>query len=704
MEDIQGGPQPGTPRGTGRCWRRTVPCPRPARVCRSKDWTKVRRLLGAKEEARLAASGVSGWFEALPPTIETAWPVGRAGRARRPATMADQPPRFAPMLTPGGVRAGAGRDPLAGSGWPSRALDPFHLPCPSRDASGVLRAGLVRDPATVAREHRRDDEPDMAVARGLLALASGDVAQARRLLDDAADRGEVNPVAGAAARLGAAVAAVLAGSQPDARAFERAVEEAERAGAPWLARLGRELGRRLGAAGQGTAGQGTAGRGTAGRVLGRSAGRAARVSSSASRLAEDVGSGVGDDPAWEPWTEALLALAAAWAGPHGAEDALDEAETAAEAFRRLGAAVPEAWARAIAALAAGRLGTPDARDSAAGAESLGHTTGTPGARALARAAMAIREGGNEDDLRLLAEAAADAGLALPVWTRPARPAMAPVGPGQPAGPETLAAAMTAGPVGLTIAASRDQGAARHRAGTQVRCRLLGGCVPRGRGAPRSPRRGPAEGSLAPCAARPPRRRARPPGGRPGCPLAGRGCQSPRPEPARRALRPAPPARRRRRAADSRLVARRGRRLRLDVRPGRRGPRTLVRSPQPRAAKARARFPPLPSRRRSTSRPASCSPNAVPRSRSGRPATTIEHPRSRLRRTGGGGTCSGGVGATACAPAGFGLEIRPLPGRVLAVADPGQDRLGTPHGVARPRQYALVLEALAHGGIGLRRQS
>ena len=132
------------------------------------------------------------------------------------------------------------RERLALAAW----MDPSALP--PAEASGVLRAGLVREPAAVARDHRGGDDAAMPVARGLLALAAGDVALARRLLDEAADGGEAGPIACAAARLGAAVAAILSGDPPDARAFDRAVEGAERAGVPWLARLGRDLARRLG--------------------------------------------------------------------------------------------------------------------------------------------------------------------------------------------------------------------------------------------------------------------------------------------------------------------------------------------------------------------------------------------------------------------------------------------------------------------------
>ena len=93
----------------------------------------------------------------------------------------------------------------------------------------------------------------------------------------------------------------------------------------------------------------------------------------------------------DPWGAALAELAAAWAGGSGLEPSLAAAESAADAFRRLGTAVLEAWARGIAALAASRAALPDAREDAASAESLARATGTPAARQLAHAALAIVE-------------------------------------------------------------------------------------------------------------------------------------------------------------------------------------------------------------------------------------------------------------------------------------------------------------------------
>jgi len=434
--------------------------------CRAEDWVEVRRLLGGEGE-RLAASEAGGWIDALPPAIERHDPwvaLAAARRARNDGRWSAALAAYAHAETEFGPARAADaprRERLTLAAW----TDPSALPTP--DASGVLRAGLVRDPSVVAHDHRHHDDPDMPVTLGLLALATGDTAIARLLLKDAVERGDAGPIALAGARLGAAVVTMIAGEPPDARAFERAVEEAERAGVPWLARLGRELGHTLGGVGLGTRTVERTKGGRTAALWGGGTGPGAMP-----RPAVGVAPGAGDEVAAEPWAEALLALAAAWAGQHGIEDVVDDADAAADAFRRLGAAVPESWARSLAALASGRLGMPDARAAAVGAESLSRATGTPGARALALAAMAALDDGHETDHLLLAEVAvAETGIALPAWSRPVPVATMSVGPGRVPNGEA-----NADPLMEPIAVGRGNGVTHHRSGVEVRVRLLGGCA------------------------------------------------------------------------------------------------------------------------------------------------------------------------------------------------------------------------------------
>ncbi|MCJ7711118.1 MAG: winged helix-turn-helix domain-containing protein, partial [Chloroflexi bacterium] len=380
---------------------------------------------------------------ALPPAIERHDPWVALAAARRArnngrwtaaiAAYAHAEAEFGPARAADAPR----RERLALAAW----MDPSAQP--PADASGALRSGLVREPAAAARDHRGDNDPAMPVARGLLSLVAGDVVVARRLLDEAAGGGETEPVAAAAACLGSAVAAVLAGEAPDARAFDRAAEEAERAGFPWLARLGRDLARRLGPRGRD--------RMAAGERVPVARGRAG-----------------GEEPTEEPWSGALVALASAWAAPGGPEAAFGDAEVAADIFRRLGAGVPEAWARGLAALAASRTGAPEAREAALAAESMGRATGTPGVRLITHEALAWLDGGHGADHPLIA-AAAETGLMLPGWARPVGRPMKPVEPGN-------GHALAGAPAYPLDAGPASPEAGRHREGVPVRIRLLGGCL------------------------------------------------------------------------------------------------------------------------------------------------------------------------------------------------------------------------------------
>jgi DNA-binding SARP family transcriptional activator len=352
---------------------------------RAEDWTAVRRLLGGEGE-RLAASREGRWIEELPPAIERHDPwvaLAAARRARNDGRWASALAAYAHAeagLGPARSAEAPRTERLALAAW----LDPAAMP--PADASGALRAGLVRDPSHAARDLARRPVPAAPVARGLLLLAAGEVLAARRVLDEAADLADGGAFSSAAARLGATVATVLAGEVAGPRAFDRAVEEAEHAGAAWLARLGRTLGELMG--------------GTT-------------DAEPETTLGDRVGFGLED-----AWGAALTQLAAAWGGAGGPDASLLAAESAADAFRRLGTGVPEAWARGIAALAAAHGALPDAREDAASAESLARATGTQAVRQLAHAALALVDPVRATDHRQLERAtAAETGLVLPAWAR-----------------------------------------------------------------------------------------------------------------------------------------------------------------------------------------------------------------------------------------------------------------------------------------------
>ncbi len=357
--------------------------------CRAEDWDAVRRLLGGQGE-QLAETARSGWMDAVPAAIERHDPWVSLAAARR----ARNDGRWEVAIE-GYQRAEASFGPSRAADAPRRErqaitawLDPAALPTP--DALGVLRAGLVREPGAAAREAVRLDDRLTPLARGLLSLAAGEVVTARRLLQTSLDDGDAGPVALAAARLAVAVAACLSGEPWDARSADRAIEEAERAGSPWLARLGRALAVRMG-----------------GSVV-------APIDGDAATSGVEAGT--------DPWGPSLTRLADAWMRVGEPEGRLVAAEAAATEFRRLGSGVLEAWSRGLVALASASLGSPDARDVALLAESAGRAAGTQAPRLLAYAALAEVDGGRGDEYALMAEAvAADTGLALPTERQASMP-------------------------------------------------------------------------------------------------------------------------------------------------------------------------------------------------------------------------------------------------------------------------------------------
>jgi DNA-binding SARP family transcriptional activator len=358
---------------------------------RAEDWVAVDRLLRVRGD-RLVASG-HGWVESLPLALvrHEPWLMLAAARQARAEG------RWVGALDwYGRAEAGFGaaapavlcrQERLVLAAW----LDPA-TPMPAH-WTGPLRAGLVREPAAVARDAAASDERHRPLIRGILWLASGNLPEAVRWLRLAREVPELDPSLHAAAAMGLAVAQLLADEPGALAAVAGAVELAERAGAAWLARLGREL-----------------------------AQRRTRVSPAADRAGTDA---LGIDTGEDPWGAALGALAAAWfdgaagpddgrASPLGVETRAEAAEAAGVAFRRLGSGVLEAWARALAALAVADVDADAARDAALGAEALARSAGAAGARLPAyRALERVDPVRAADYAQLAAGVAAETGLALP---------------------------------------------------------------------------------------------------------------------------------------------------------------------------------------------------------------------------------------------------------------------------------------------------
>jgi DNA-binding SARP family transcriptional activator len=325
--------------------------------CRAEDWTAVRRLLGGQGE-RLAVEA-SRWLAALPPAVVRHDPwltLASARGARAAGQWASALDAYARAETAFGA-SGAARVPARERSALAAWLDPTAIP--PADWTGMLRAGVVRDPVALARDAGRLDDAPTALVRGLLELAAGEVGDARRDLEAAASDSELTPVLAVVARLGSGTASVLHGDWEGTRQLHDATEQAERLGQGWLARVGRIL----------------------------------------AELDPEMPLGE-PEPAEDedPWGATIHALVRAWTGlmrasasadPRGdaLEAVLADAEHAATTARRLGAAVIEAWARGLVAATLARLGQPEAREAALAAESLARTTGTPVARMLAYDAL-----------------------------------------------------------------------------------------------------------------------------------------------------------------------------------------------------------------------------------------------------------------------------------------------------------------------------
>lgn len=368
--------------------------------CRAEDWPSVSTLVGDRGEQVAGGPGLR--LELLPAAVvrESPWlALASARRARsegRWSAALEAYSRAEQAFGASSAAATSRRERLTLAAW----LDPVAIP--PADWTGILRAGLIRDPLAAARDPRL--EPGHRdLVRGLLLLAAGEVAEARRALVEASQREELEPTLGAAAVVGAAVASILGGEPGAERQLADAIDIAERSGLPWLARMGRM------AAGLAATG----------------------VEPDLPR--EPVGHGAGADA--DPWGNLLGLLVDAWVGAPprdaapaddttAAEHRIQAAEHAAALARRLGTGVLEALARGLAAYGMAEAGAPEAREAALTTESLARATGTSGPRLLAYAALADTSSVRGAEYGELAEGVRrETGLRLPP---PARPPVAPV--------------------------------------------------------------------------------------------------------------------------------------------------------------------------------------------------------------------------------------------------------------------------------------
>lgn len=353
--------------------------------CRAEDWPAVSSLVGNRGEQ--VADGPGLRLELLPSALvrDSPWlALAAARRARAEGRWSAALESYARAETAFGASTASAtcrRERLALASW----LDPVAIP--PADWTGILRAGLVREPIAATRDSRLDRE-HRELVRGLLLLAAGEVAEARSALTEASQQEELDPSLGAAAAVGAAVAALLGGVLGADRQLADAIDIAERTGLPWLARMGR----------------------VAAGIGGNHVERAPR---SDSVEPEAI------NPEIDPWGAMFQAIAEAWFPEPLDPDGVGEArmlagERAAALARRLGAGVLEAFARGLTAYGMAEAKRPEARETSLTVESLARATGTAGPRLLAYTALAEASPTRASEYEQLAEdVRRETGLRLP---------------------------------------------------------------------------------------------------------------------------------------------------------------------------------------------------------------------------------------------------------------------------------------------------
>ena len=363
---------------------------------RGEDWEAVDRMLHHQGGELL--EGPDTWIDALPPALLRQDPWLMLGSARRHRAEGrwreaiDAYHRAERVFgsSEAGLICASERKALAG--W----LEP--APMPGNDWAGLLRKAVAHDPLAAKQFAGQLPEATGKLSLGVVCLLAGQMDQARRHLNAAADSRDATAALATAARLWAGVAALLSGDLQGVFDIEEAAERAEALGLGWVARLAR-----------------------AALVLTQRPGSA--------REAEALRAGCDRDG--DRWGSALIGLMIGWAALYAGDNAVPSLEQATDGFRQLGAGVLEAWSRALVSLGLARNGAPEARDAALQAENLARYSGTPGARYFPYLALAEIEPERAAEYQSLAVAVQDecclAPLAAPA---PAAENVIPIGVGR----------------------------------------------------------------------------------------------------------------------------------------------------------------------------------------------------------------------------------------------------------------------------------
>ncbi len=359
-------------------------------LCRAEAWPAVAKLLGRDGSA--LSEGAAAWMAAVPPTMLRNDPWLILARARslraqghfRAAVDAYGAAEAAFGEADGAATAGLERAPILP--WldpdPPRALQASTPEHRTSSPSSTLRAATIRDPGQTALRLADRADPAERLVAGLSALLAGDPARAQGTLAALAEAPDVAGLVSVAAGLGTGVARALRGDMGGATDIEAGIVAAEALGVEWLERIGRAC---L-------------------TLVGADARDAGLVADAAAASADT-------------WGAALTGSLAGWstADAHARPELLTAAATG---FRRLGAPVLEAWARALLALGLGLIEDPETERTALDADALARTAGVLPARALAQLALARVRGDASGELAASARTMlSDAGLVAPAWAR-----------------------------------------------------------------------------------------------------------------------------------------------------------------------------------------------------------------------------------------------------------------------------------------------
>lgn len=322
---------------------------------RAESWSAVERLLAGHGERLIQGRRV--WMEVLPASLaqHDPWLLLATARQHRDegrwAEAVDAYQRAERLSAGADAELICFRERRAVAAWQQSA------PPPRVDWSTVVRSAVVRDPLAALVGAPKLSPVEERLATGLIHLLTGQLATARAQLTAAAESPGAGPTIAAGARLGAAVAALLAGDAAGERELDWIIEGAERAGLTWLGRLGRSL--------------------LALTSRGDAASECAAVRLAFERNRDELSGAL-----------AALAQGAAWlqGGGQGSTEGLEQA---ALCFQRMNAGVLEAWARGLLALAMARAGDEGAAAMALRAERLATASGTAGAAFFAYVALSL---------------------------------------------------------------------------------------------------------------------------------------------------------------------------------------------------------------------------------------------------------------------------------------------------------------------------